>query len=161
MSLPAVAQTVPDLAAFFDVSLDMLCIRDADFRFVRVNQAWTRTLGHPVSVLEGARMLDFIHPDDASPSGAKMTGIGPDGEINGFINRYRHADGSYRSLEWRAPPGGGLSFGVAPHGTPPPAAPGSAWPATSPIAWPPRPRWPRPGRPLRRPIAPRATSWPI
>ncbi|HMO42404.1 MAG TPA: PAS domain S-box protein, partial [Phenylobacterium sp.] len=101
MSLPAVAQTVPDLAAFFDVSLDMLCIRDADFRFVRVNQAWTRTLGHPVSVLEGARMLDFIHPDDASPSGAKMTGIGPDGEINGFINRYRHADGSYRSLEWR------------------------------------------------------------
>ena len=113
MTSPAVAQTCPDLAAFFDVSLDMLCIRDAQFRFVRVNEAWTRTLGHRIEALEGARMLDFIHPEDIDPSRGRMIGIGPDGEIDGLINRYRHADGTYRSLEWRARRVGEFVFGVA------------------------------------------------
>ncbi|MBC7166665.1 ATP-binding protein [Phenylobacterium sp.] len=113
MTSPAAAQTLPDLAAFFDVSLDMLCIRDAHFRFVRVNEAWTRTLGHRIDALEGARMLDFIHPEDLRHSEGRMIGIGPDGEIDGFINRYRHADGSYRSLEWRARRVGDYVFGVA------------------------------------------------
>ena len=113
MTSPAVVQTVPDLAAFFDVSLDMLCIRDAEFRFVRVNEAWTRNLGHRVDALEGARMLDFIHPEDLDLSQGRMIGIGPDGEVDGFINRYRHADGTYRSLEWRARRVGAFVFGVA------------------------------------------------
>ena len=113
MTSPALAQTVPDLAAFFDVSLDMLCIRDSAFRFVRVNEAWTRILGHRVDALEGASMLDFIHPDDVASSQGRMIGIGPDGEVDGFINRYRHADGTFRSLEWRARRVGGFVFGVA------------------------------------------------
>ena len=109
----AAPSAAPDLATFFDVSLDMLCIRDAAFRFVRVNEAWTRTLGHPVEALEGRPMLDFIHPDDAQPSRGRMAEIGEAGEISGFINRYRHADGTYRHLEWRARRVGAFVFGVA------------------------------------------------
>ncbi len=116
---PAPRATKPNLEAthslttFFDVSLDMLCIRDRNGRFVRANQAWETVLGYPVAELEGSLMLSLIHPDDAAASGELMQRIHIDGEILGFINRYRHRDGHYRYLEWRARHVGDNVFGVA------------------------------------------------
>ena len=37
-----------DFSSVFDVSLDMLCIRDLQGRFVRLNRAWERALGYTV-----------------------------------------------------------------------------------------------------------------
>jgi PAS domain S-box-containing protein len=102
-----------DLAAFFDVSLDLLCIRDRDLRFVKVNLMWEAVLGHSVAELEGCPMLDFIHPEDASASHGRMLDIESADQVLGFVNRYRHKDGSYRHLEWRARRVGELVFGVA------------------------------------------------
>ena len=92
----------PDIAAFFAVSLDLLCIRDADFRFVKVNPAWETALGYRVEELEGRPMLDFIHPDDQPASHGHMKRLERETEVDGFINRYRCRDGGYRHLEWRA-----------------------------------------------------------
>lgn len=103
----------PDIAGFFAVSLDMLCIRDADFRFVRVNPAWETTLGYRVDELEGRPMLDFIHPDDRPSSHGHMQRLERETEVDGFINRYRCRDGGYRHLEWRARRVGDLVYGVA------------------------------------------------
>ena len=112
-ALRARADVPLDLATFFEVSLDMLCIRDSALRFVKVNQAWTTALGYSIADLEGRPMLDFIHPDDAAASHGHMQRIEVDDEVLGFVNRYRHCDGSYRHLEWRARRVGDLVFGVA------------------------------------------------
>ena len=105
--------SVEDLATFFEVSLDMLCIRDMDRRIVRVNRAWTEILGYEPHELEGKLMLPLIHPDDIEATNAKMGRIATESEIRGFINRYRHRDGHYRHLEWRARRVGDLVFAVA------------------------------------------------
>jgi PAS domain S-box-containing protein len=102
-----------DLTTFFEVSLDMLCIRDMDLKFVKVNRAWERVLGYPVAELEGAPMLPLIHPDDIAASHGHMQRLFVEDEVMGFINRYRHRDGDYRHLEWRARRVGAMVFGVA------------------------------------------------
>src|SRR4051812_21210726 len=90
-----------DLSAFFDVSLDMLCIRDMHGRFVKASPSWERSLGWRVDELIGATMLSLIHPDDIEPSRAKMVQADRGGGVVGFVTRYRHKDGTWRHLEWR------------------------------------------------------------
>ncbi|HZZ31272.1 MAG TPA: ATP-binding protein, partial [Phenylobacterium sp.] len=102
-----------DLTTFFEVSLDMLCIRDMDLKFVKVNRAWEKVLGYSVAELEGAPMLPLIHPDDVAASHGHMQRLFVEDEVMGFINRYRHRDGDYRHLEWRARRVGDMVFGVA------------------------------------------------
>jgi PAS domain S-box-containing protein len=105
--------TAADLTTFFEVSLDMLCIRDMAFRFVRVNQAWADVLGYSRDELVGVSMLDFIHPEDLAHSRGHMERLRTEHEVWGYINRYRRRDGQYRHLEWRAKREGDLVFGVA------------------------------------------------
>ena len=90
------------MTTFFEVSLDLLCIRDKAYRFVKVNRAWETALGYSIGELEGAPMLAFIHPDDAAASHGHMQRLEVEEEVFGFVNRYRHRDGHYRHLEWRA-----------------------------------------------------------
>jgi len=102
-----------DLTTFFEVSLDMLCIRDMDLRFVKVNRAWEEVLGYSVEELEGAEILPLVHPDDSGATHGHMERMRSESEVMGFINRYRHKDGRYRHLEWRARRVGDMVFGVA------------------------------------------------
>ena len=103
----------PDLETFFAVSLDLLVIRDAKFRIVKVNPAWEKVLGYKAEELEGQPMLSFIHPDDVAASHSQMQRIETERDVKGIINRYRCRDGSYRYLEWRARQEGDLVYGVA------------------------------------------------
>jgi PAS domain S-box-containing protein len=105
--------TSRDLTSFFDVSLDLLCIRDAGLRFVKVNKTWETILGYRASELEGRRVIDFIHPDDHRATLEQMQRIKGEEILSGNVNRYRHKDGSYRHLEWRARQVGELVFGAA------------------------------------------------
>ena len=103
-----------DFEAFFDVSLDMLCVRDREGRFVKVNRAWTTSLGYSAAELEGAYLLPLIHPDDLAATLAEMNRVRTEGQgVPRFVNRYRHRDGAYRHLEWRARQVGDLVFAVA------------------------------------------------
>ena len=105
-----------DMISFFDVSLDMLCIRDLSGRFVKLNRSWESVLGYTLDELEGQPLLPLVHPADVEATAAHMARLDqqePDGEVIGFVNRYRHADGSYRQLEWRARRSGDRIFAVA------------------------------------------------
>jgi PAS domain S-box-containing protein len=106
-------ETARNLSSFFEVSADLLCIRDLEGRFVKVNRAWETLLGYPIETLEGASFLPLLHPDDVASTRANMAKADIDGEVNGFVNRYRRADGSYCQLEWRARRCDDLVFGVA------------------------------------------------
>ncbi|HJV42427.1 hybrid sensor histidine kinase/response regulator [Caulobacter sp.] len=113
LSAQQALETAQNLSSFFDVSADMLCIRDMEGRFVKVNQAWETVLGYPVEMLEGARLMSLLHPDDVEATQVNMDRANSEGDVNGFVNRYRRADGSYCPLEWRARRCGDLVFGVA------------------------------------------------
>ena len=103
----------PDFETFFNVSLDLLVIRDSDCRIVKVNPAWERVLGWRLDELEGRPMLDFIHPDDAPASRGQMVRVQTEKDVKGFLNRYRCKDGGYRWFEWRAHQEGDLVYGMA------------------------------------------------
>lgn len=83
---------------------DLLCVCGFDGVFRRVNDAWQRTLGHPLEDLLRLPFLDFVHPDDREATTAEMSGLLDGREVTHFENRYRHADGSYRWLAWKSSP---------------------------------------------------------
>jgi len=111
--LAAPMAPAPDFETFFAVSLDLMVIRDAAFRIVKVNQAWERVLGYRADELEGQPMLSFIHPDDVAASRDQMQRVRWEREVRSLVNRYRCRDGSYRVFEWRAHQDGDLVYGVA------------------------------------------------
>lgn len=94
-----------ELARHEDLSLDLICTASFDGIFTRVNPAWTRTLGYAREDLLERPFLDFVHPDDREATIAEAERQTQAGlEVLHFENRYRHADGSYRWLEWSSRP---------------------------------------------------------
>ena len=112
----SVSHDLVDASTFFDVSLDMLCIRDLEGRVVKASRSWETTLGYAPEDLEGQYLLRLLHPDDMPLTLNTVTQVedlGSGGRVSGFINRYRHRDGSYRLLEWQARRHGDRIYAVA------------------------------------------------
>lgn len=82
---------------FAERAREMLCIVDAEVRFVCANPAWMRVLGWRPSDLVGTVYLDMVHPDDVQDTLDVATTLSDVGDVVGFVNRYRD-----RSI---APPG--------------------------------------------------------
>lgn len=100
---------------FFALSLDLLCVASLEGYFLRINPAFTETLGYSEQDLLKTPFTDFIHPDDLERTLLEMKSL-EDGNLTlGFENRYRCKDGSFRWLSWRANarPESGLIYAVA------------------------------------------------
>jgi PAS domain S-box-containing protein len=67
-----------------------------------VSQSWTATLGHTAAELCAVPFLDFVHPDDRAMTATVAERLTHNGRLVSFQNHYRHRDGSYRALSWRA-----------------------------------------------------------
>jgi PAS domain S-box-containing protein len=91
-----------DLDRIFNLSPDLIGIATQDGRFVRVNPAFEKLLGHPLDELTSRTFLDYVHPDDRQATEQAMCELRAGREVLDFVNRYRCLDGTYRSLEWRA-----------------------------------------------------------
>lgn len=91
-----------DRGAFFDLSLDLLCIAGRDGRFVDLNAAWTRTLGWSLGELMARPFVDFVHPDDRAATVKETAKLASGLMTIRFENRYCHKDGSWRWLQWTA-----------------------------------------------------------
>jgi PAS domain S-box-containing protein len=102
-----------ELDRFFDLSLDLLCIADTCGRFRRLNPAWEKALGTSREELLAGSLLDFIHRDDVDNTAWAISQLTEQKEVINFINRFRCQDGTYRWLEWRAVPSGGLFYAAA------------------------------------------------
>ncbi|MCX5688783.1 MAG: PAS domain S-box protein [Planctomycetota bacterium] len=102
-----------ELDHFFAASLDMFCIANTNGEFVRLNQQWERTLGYRIEDLEGRSFLELVHPDDLQRTLDAINTLSGQQPIFSFENRYRHKDGSYRWIEWRATPEGELIHAAA------------------------------------------------
>jgi PAS domain S-box-containing protein len=89
-----------ELEAFFDVSLDMLCLASVEGYFLRLNPAWETTLGWSLEELTTRPFVEFVHPDDREATVAEAARLGTGQKTVSFQNRYRCKDDSYRWLLW-------------------------------------------------------------
>ena len=87
----------------FNLSLDILCIADADGVFRRVNPAFARVLGYAAPDVLERRLIDFVHPDDLDLTHTALRRLGQ-GHPASFEARCRCADGSYKWLVWSVNP---------------------------------------------------------
>jgi len=89
------------LDSFFEQPFSLNAMIDLNGKFVKVNQLWETTLGYSKAELEGKQFLDFVHPDDVSITHAKAVAINNNTNLSGgFVNRYRHKNGSIRFFSW-------------------------------------------------------------
>ncbi len=88
------------LENFFTLSLDLMCIVDRDGYFRKLSDSWS-LLGYPIPTLIGKHCLDYVHPDDILATQTAINRLRHNEAIDGFRNRYRCKDGSYRMLAWR------------------------------------------------------------
>ena len=105
-----------DLSTFFDVSLDLLVIRDIEGRVVRVSPSWFQSLGYTPEEMQGVALLTLVHPDDLPGTRSSIREVEnrrAGDPVLGHINRYRHKNGTYRTLEWRARRFGDHIYAVA------------------------------------------------
>ena len=94
----------------------MLCVCDSKGYFVQVNPAFTRVLGYTEAYLLSHPYLEFVHPDDQAATIQVMTEVVTGQSSPYFENRFRCADGEYRSIAWSSSAAaavGGLFYAVA------------------------------------------------
>lgn len=89
------------MANFFRLSEDMMCIADEQGIFRQMSPAFEQVLGYKLEELVGRPYLEFVHPDDREKTKEEGRKIyEARGNIN-FENRYRCKDGTYKWLQWR------------------------------------------------------------
>lgn len=89
------------LSQFFDLSLDLLCILDADGVFRRVNPAWSRTIGMAHAELVERSIFELVHPDDRATVKNALARLAR-GQQAKFECRFIDALGETRWLTWSA-----------------------------------------------------------
>jgi PAS domain S-box-containing protein len=103
-----------ELNQFFDASVDLFVISSGDGYFKRVSRAVTEVLGYGVEEVLRIPYFELIHPDDRAAARAAVERQLLHGErVDQFLNRFRHKDGSWRTLSWRSIPRGNLMFASA------------------------------------------------
>jgi PAS domain S-box-containing protein len=102
-----------ELDRFFSLSIDFLFIAKQDGYFKRVSPGITEILGWTPEEFTGRPWMDFVHPEDVEKSVQVAESLRAGQRVFNFENRYRHKDGSWRTLSWRATPHGDFMYGIA------------------------------------------------
>jgi len=107
-----------DLQRVFDLSQDLMCMTDAQTRFVRVSASSARILGYSPDELIGRKLLDLVHPNDLPATLAAHESVLRGAQIVELESRYIRKDGGTVELSWTAtwiagPHGSGATYSVA------------------------------------------------
>lgn len=114
--LQLVQQIVEEREAFFNLSLDMLCIATTSGQFHKVNHAFEQALGYAPGELLTYKFFDLVHPDDLERTQQEVNKLSEGIDTVSFDNRYQHKSGEYRWLNWTTPapiPGSSFLYAVA------------------------------------------------
>lgn len=93
--------TESEMEAYFDLSDDLFCLIGGDGYFLKLNGQWENLLGWTPLESRSEPWIDFLHPDDAEATLSAIKQCGA-GKVCQFENRYRHKNGLYRWLSWKA-----------------------------------------------------------
>ncbi|SDW26098.1 PAS/PAC sensor hybrid histidine kinase [Pseudomonas syringae] len=99
-----VIERTQDRDRIWRLSTDLMLVAQFDGIISAVNPAWTQALGWSEEQLLDSQFLALVHPDDIDSTLAAMSGLENGQTIPHFKNRYRHKDGSYRTIAWTAVP---------------------------------------------------------
>jgi diguanylate cyclase (GGDEF)-like protein/PAS domain S-box-containing protein len=104
----------PRVARLFEMTSDLLATISMEGRFTLLNSAWEQLLGWTLEELRARPIADFIHPEDVEQTRALLlAGRARPAQLENFTNRYRHRDGSWRSLLWSAHCDGDMWYAAA------------------------------------------------
>ena len=95
-------KTAEEQDRFLSVGAELFAIAGFDGFFKWVGPAWLRMLGWTPEELILHPWLHFVHPEDRDASAGEAARLFGGGETVAFENRYRHKDGSWHWLSWRA-----------------------------------------------------------
>jgi diguanylate cyclase (GGDEF)-like protein/PAS domain S-box-containing protein len=110
----AIAAGDPRVARLFEMTSDLLATISPEGRFTLLNPAWEQLLGWTREELQANPIEEYIHPDDVEQTRALLlAGRERPAHLENFTNRYRHRDGSWRSLLWSARCDGGTWYAAA------------------------------------------------
>ena len=90
----------------WNVSQDLLAVADLEGNYLSVNPAWTMTLGWSGADLLGKSSQWLLHPDDREKTRTEIRHLAAGRKTLRFDSRFRHKDGTYRWLSWKAAPDG-------------------------------------------------------
>jgi PAS domain S-box-containing protein len=99
---------------FLELSLDLHVIASPDGFFKYVSDSAADVLGWTADELTSSPFMDFVHPDDQAATLVEVERQIHAGEkVLHFENRYRHKDGSWRTLAWKSIPADGRMYATA------------------------------------------------
>ncbi|AFY03255.1 PAS domain-containing protein [Bdellovibrio bacteriovorus] len=90
------------LDRFFTISNDLMAVAGKDGRLKKVSKSLVNTLGYSEETLLSTPFFEFIHPDDRVSTRENIKALSLGLRSVDFVNRYRTAEGSYRTLSWSA-----------------------------------------------------------
>jgi PAS domain S-box-containing protein len=108
-----VEQETSERTQIWNVCQDLLVITDFEGKFLKVNPAWTTTLGWHESDLLGKSSQWMIHPDEREQALVETKNLAAGHPLQRFGLRFREKSGSYRWLSWRAVPYQGRIYAMA------------------------------------------------
>ncbi|MCI0710477.1 MAG: PAS domain S-box protein [Chloroflexi bacterium] len=94
-----------EIERIFNVSVDIIAILDDSGNFLRISPSMERALGYIPAEMVGHNVEKFLHLDDLDRSSElayQMWAAQEEFAIQGFVNRWRHKNGSLRYLRWTA-----------------------------------------------------------
>jgi len=86
----------------WNVSRDLLVVADMAGTYLNVNPAWKATLGWSETELLGKTSQWLLHAEDLEKTRAQIDNLAAGRTSPRFESRYRHKDGSYRWIAWKA-----------------------------------------------------------
>ncbi len=92
------------LENFFEFTPDLLCIATFDGYFKKINPSVSRVLGFTHEELVGAKVMDFVHPEDRLPTIKHRTNLIKGSTLLNFENRYVTKSGEIVWLSWTSIP---------------------------------------------------------
>ena len=87
---------------FFNETSDLVCIANLDGYFLKINDAFTKTLGYSEQDLITKQLINFVHPNDVSKTIQELTNLKNWLNTLNFGNRYLKKDGGIMWLQWIA-----------------------------------------------------------
>ncbi len=90
-----------DYRLIFQLCPDMIAVANRQGILIDVNPACTRILGYEARELIGTSWEAFAHPEDIARTQMQVARQFQGSHIVNFTNRFRHKDGTYRTLQWQ------------------------------------------------------------
>lgn len=86
---------------FFNMAFDILTVAK-DEHFIKINQAFTKTLGYNQEDMDRLKFMDLIHPEDKATATEVLSKHLKGEPIVNFRTRFLCKDGSYKWLDWNS-----------------------------------------------------------